>query len=140
MAIKKRGLEQVGLFDTSRGRKGNVLASGGDGEMFQRIMASGFKVVFPGKSCVHHKVESVRLTKRYFSRCRFQISRNITQSREFTGGRRLLNIPLYVFPQFLRAIGRMAWGHLTQPRDEAFNREIIVFHFLGLIQGLYRAR
>lgn len=111
MAIKKMVLAQVGLLDTGRGRKSNVLASGEDGEMFQRIMASGF-----------------------------QASRNIAQSRGLTGGRRLLNIPLYVFPQLLRAIGRMVWGHLTQPRDEAFNREIVVFHFPGLIQGLYRVR
>jgi hypothetical protein len=34
----------------------------------------------------------------------------------------------------------MMWGHITQPRDEAFNREIVVFHFLGLMQGLYRSR
>lgn len=104
-------LAQAGLFDTGRGRMSNVLTSGEDGEMFHRIMASGF-----------------------------QASRNIAQSRELTGGRRLLNVPLYIFPQLLRAIGRMVWGHLTQPRDEAFHREIIVFHFLGLIQGLYRAR
>jgi hypothetical protein len=40
----------------------------------------------------------------------------------------------------MHAVMRMAWGRLLQPRDEAFNREIIVFHFLGLIQGLYRGR
>lgn len=35
---------------------------------------------------------------------------------------------------------RMLWGHMTQPRDEAFNREMVVCHFLGLMQGLYRLR
>lgn len=108
---QENGLAQVSLFDTGRGRKSSVLASGADGGMFQRIMAS-----------------------------RFQASSNIAQSRGLTRGHRLLNIPLYVFPLILRAIGRMVWGHLTQPRDEAFNREIVFFHFLGLIQGLYRAR
>jgi len=80
------------------------------------------------------------VTKRYFRRWRFQTSRNIAQSRGMEGDRRLFNIPLYIFPQLLRAILRMLWAHLTLPRDEAFSREIIVFHFLGLIQGLYRAR
>lgn len=140
MAIKKAVFDKIGLFDTNRGRKGKLLASGEDGEMFERILAGGHKAVFLGQSRVHHKVEAFRLTKRYFRRWRFQTSRNIAQSKGLTGGRRLLNIPLYVFPQLLRAIGRMVWGHLTKPRDEAFNREIIVFHFLGLIQGLYRAR
>lgn len=140
MAVRKQVFDQVGLFDTNRGRKGNVLASGEDGEMFERILGAGLKAVFLGKSRVHHKVESFRLTKRYFRRWRFQTSRNIAQSRGLTGERRLFNIPLYVFPQFMRAIMRMLWGYATQPRDEAFNREIVVYHFLGLMQGLYRSR
>ncbi len=140
MAIRKALFDKVGLFDTSRGRKGKVLASGEDGEMFERILAAGYKAVFLGQSRVHHKVEAFRLTKRYFRRWRFQTSRNIAQSQGLAGDRRLFNIPLFVFPQLMRAVMRMAWGRLTQPRDEAFNREIIVFHFLGLIQGLYRAR
>lgn len=140
MAIRKAVFDRVGLFDTSRGRKGKVLASGEDGEMFERILAAGHKAVFLGQSRVHHKVEAFRLTKRYFRRWRFQTSRNIAQSRGLAGDRRFLNIPLFVFPQLLRAVMRMIWGHLTQPRDEAFNREIVVFHFLGLIQGLYRTR
>lgn len=140
MAFRRNVFEKVGGFDTSRGRKGNVLASGEDGELFERILAAGFKAVFLGQSRVHHKVESFRLTKRYFRRWRFQTSRNIAQSKDMTGERRLLNIPLYVFPQFLRAVARMLWGHVTQPRDEAFNREMVVCHFLGLMQGLYRSR
>lgn len=140
MVVKKCVFDQVGLFDTSRGRKGKVLASGEDGELFERILGAGFKAVFLGKSRVHHKVEAFRLTKSYFRRWRFQTSRNIAQSRGLSGERRLFNIPLYIFPQLLRAIGRMLWGYMTQPRDEAFNREIVVYHFLGLIQGLYRAR
>jgi len=140
MALRKAVFDKVGLFDTNRGRKGKVLASGEDGEMFERILAVGFKAVFLGQSRVHHKVEAFRVTKRYFRRWRFQTSRNIAQSRGMEGDRRLFNIPLYIFPQLLRAILRMLWAHLTLPRDEAFNREIIVFHFLGLMQGLYRAR
>ena len=140
MAFKKSVFEKVGQFDTSRGRKGKILASGEDGEMFERILGAGLKAVFLGKSRVHHKVEASRMTKRYFRNWRFQTSRNIVQSRGLVGNRRLFNIPLYVFPQFLRAIARMLWGRMTQPRDEAFNREIIVCHFLGLMQGLYRSR
>jgi len=140
MAFRRRVFERVGTFDTTRGRKGAVLASGEDGEMFERILAAGLKVVFLGRSRVHHKVESFRTTKRYFRRWRFQSSCNIAQSRGMEGDRRLFNVPLYVFPQLLRAVGRMLSGHLTEPADEAFHREIIVSHFLGLIQGLYRSR
>ncbi len=140
MAFRKDIFDSVSLFDTTRGRKGAVLASGEDGEMFERILAAGLKVVFLGTSRVHHKVESFRVTKRYFRRWRFQTSRNIAQSRGMEGNRRLFNVPLYVYPQLLRAAGRLVWGHLTKPRDEAFNREIVLFHFLGLVQGLFRSR
>ena len=140
MAFCRRVFERVGTFDTTRGRKGAVLASGEDGEMFERILAAGMKVVFLGRSRVHHKVEGFRTTKRYFRRWRFQTSCNIAQSRGMEGERRLCNVPLYVFPQLLRAVGRMLSGRLTKPADEAFHREIIVAHFLGLIQGLYRSR
>jgi len=140
MAIKRGVFDKVGLFDTNRGRKGKVLASGEDGELFERILAVPCKVVFLGQSRVHHKVESFRLTKRYFRRWRFETSRNIAQSRGVVGERRVANIPLYLFPQLFRATLRMVWGRLTQPRDEAFNRVIVVFHFLGLMQGLYRSR
>lgn len=140
MAFRRNAFDRVGLFDTSRGRKGAVLASGEDGEMFERILAARMKVMFLGRSRVHHKVESFRTTKRYFRRWRFQTSRNIAQSRGTAGDRRLFNVPLYVYPQLLRAIGRMVWSRFAQPADEAFNREIVVFHFLGLMQGLYRSR
>jgi glucosyl-dolichyl phosphate glucuronosyltransferase len=140
MAFRRSVFERVGPFDTSRGRKGKVLASGEDGEMFERILAAGLKLVFLGGSRVHHKVESFRLTKRYFRRWRFQTSRNIAQSQGLDGARRLFNVPLYIYPQLLRACGRMVWGHMTAPRDEAFNREIVVVHFLGLIRGLAGSR
>lgn len=140
MAFHKKVFEQLGLFDTSRGRKGKVLASGEDSEMFERILVAGFKVAFIGNSRVHHKVESFRLTKRYFRRWRMQTSRNLAISRGVPGARRLCNIPLYLFPQFLRALARAFAGKLTQPPDEAFNREMVVCHFLGTFAGLWHVR
>ncbi|MDF1582306.1 MAG: glycosyltransferase [Methyloprofundus sp.] len=140
MAFKKNVFEKVGLFDTSRGRKGAVLASGEDGEMFERILKAGLKSMFLGQSRVHHKVESFRVTKGYFRRWRYQSSLNIAVSQGLVGERRLFNVPLYVFPQLLRAITRMLWGKITQASDEAFNREIVVFHFLGTMHGLLQSR
>lgn len=140
MAFNKTVFEQVGLFDTSRGRKGNVLASGEDGEMFERILASGMKVMYFPDARVHHKIEAFRTEKTYFRRWRNQTSFNLAQSRGLTGERRLLGIPLYIFPQFLRAIRNAILARFTQPEDEAFNREMIVWHFIGTIRGLFLAR
>lgn len=140
MAFRKKIFERLGLFDVNRGRKADVLASGEDGEMFERILAAGYKAVFLGQSRVHHKVEAFRLTKRYFRRWRMQTSRNLAMSRAIPGNRRLFNIPLYLFPQFFRALVRALAGKITQPPDEAFNREMVVCHFLGTFAGLLETR
>lgn len=140
MAFRRDVFDLVGMFDTTWGRKGKVLASGEDGELFERIFANGLKVVFLGNSRVHHKVESFRLNKRYFRRWRIQASKNLAVSRGMSGERREFNIPLYLFPQFLRAIINAIVGRFTQPCDEAFNREVIVCHFLGTFLGLWESR
>ncbi len=140
MAFRKNVFEKVGLFDTNRGRKGKALASGEDGELFERILQAGLKAVFLGQSRVHHKVESFRLTKQYIRRWRFQSSKNIAESRGLTGERRVLNIPLYIFPQLFRAVGRTIWGYFVLPADKAFHNEVIVCHFLGLMRGLFQSR
>lgn len=139
MAFRREVFDRVGPFDTSRGRKGAVLASGEDGEMFERILAAGMKVMFLGGSRVHHKVEAFRTTKRYFRRWRIHTSRNLAISRGVPGERRVANVPLYLFPQAARAAWRVVQGHVTGPSDEAFNREIVLCHFIGTFLGLWRS-
>lgn len=140
MAFRRYVFDQVGMFDADRGRKGKVLASGEDGEMFERILGAGLKAVFLGKSRVHHKVEAFRTTKSYLRRWRLQTSRNLAVARGVPGDRRLFNIPAYIVFQFFRAVARAIGARFTQPGDEAFNREMIVCHFLGTFQGLWQSR
>lgn len=140
MAFRREVFEQVGLFDVTRGRTGNLLAGGEEIDMFERLLASGGKVMFLGGARVHHRIEAFRATKRYMRRWRFQSSRNIAQSRGVPGSRRLLGVPLYVLPQLVRACKSALIGALTLPSDEAFHREMIVWHFLGLISGLVISR
>jgi len=140
MVVKKAVFDRVGGFDSGRGRSGKSLASGEDGELFERILSAGMKAVFLGRSRVHHKVEAFRCNKSYMRRWRYQSSRNLAISKGLPGSNRVFNIPLYLFPQLLRACGRVLSGKLGQPADEAFFREIIVAHFLGTLNGLYRAR
>jgi GT2 family glycosyltransferase len=140
MAIKRNVIERVGPFDTSRGRNGKVLASGEDGEMFERIIKAGFKVIFLGGARVHHKVEAFRLEKRYFRRWRYQTSRNIAITQDFPGTNRILNVPLYLVPQLLRALWRGASSRLSLPADRAFAQELLIFHFLGIVAGLLARR
>ncbi len=140
MAFKKNVFEKVGLFDTCRGRKGTTLASGEDGEMFERILNAGLKVIFLGNARVHHKVEAFRLKKSYFLRWRMQTSKNLAISQGVPGERRICNIPLYLLPQLARACLRALAAKVTKPKDEAFYQYMIVFHFIGLMAGLWQTK
>jgi glycosyltransferase involved in cell wall biosynthesis len=140
MAFRREVFDRLGAFDVNRGRKGNVLASGEDGEMFQRILDAGGKVMFFGDARVHHTVESFRLTKRYFRLWRYQTSRNLAQTRGFPGRRRVFGVPPYLVGQLLRSVARAAAARLTAPADEAFFKEMLVWHFLGAMEGLWRSR
>jgi glycosyltransferase involved in cell wall biosynthesis len=140
MAFRRHVFARFGGFNTALGRNGSVLASGEDGEFFQRILARGAKVMFFGDARVHHRVESFRLTKRYFRRWRYQTSRNRAERLDFPGERRLFGVPLYLGPQLLRAVARAVFARFSAPADEAFFREIIAWHFLGSIEGLWRRR
>lgn len=136
MAFRCTVFKKYGRFDVTRGRKGNVLSSGEDGELFERLLSGGAMVMYFGDAKVRHRVEGFRVTKRYFRRWRYETSRNIALSRGFPGARRLWGIPLYFFPQLARAVINALKAQFTQPRDEAFYREIIVWHFLGVMSGL----
>lgn len=140
MAFRSDVFTQLGKFDTSRGRIGQVLASGEDGEMFERIISAGKKVMYFPSARVHHKIESFRIRKRYFRKWRYQTSFNLAQSKGVDGDHRILGIPYYIFPQLLRAISNTIISKLTKQPDESFNREIIVWHFFGMISGLFQSR
>lgn len=137
MAFRREVFEKIGVFDTNRGRKGNVLASGEDGDMFERTLNAGFSVMWLPNARVHHKVEAFRVEKRYFRRWRYQTSRNLAHARGMPGERRLFGVPLYLFPQTLRAAWNWLQAKVSAPADEAFQREIILFHFLGTLSGLW---
>lgn len=140
MAFRREVFERFGRFDVTRGRTGAVLASGEDGELFDRIISAGEKVMFFGDARVHHAVESFRLTRRYFRRWRRQTSRNLAQTRGFPGEKRVFGVPPYLLAQLLRAGWRAMVARLREPADEAFYKEIIVWHFVGAIEGLWRSR
>jgi hypothetical protein len=91
--------------------------------------------VYLPEARVHHNVEAFRVTKRYFRRWRYQNSRNIAQACGVPGKFRILNVPTYLFGQLARALVRSIAAHFAAPPDEAFFREIIVWHLLGLITG-----
>lgn len=138
MGFRREAFAKYGYFDITRGRKGTNLASGEDGEFFQRMINAGERIYYFPDSRVQHKVESFRLKKNYFRRWRYQSSKNIAQSVGVKGERLLMGIPLYIYRQFFTSVNRAILSKLLDKADESFHREMIVCHFLGVMSGLYQ--
>ena len=136
MAFRKTMFTKYGLFDTQKGRKGNILAGGEDSEMFARIIQADCSVYYFPDTKVTHKVEAFRVKKNYFRRWRFQCSKNSAMTSEFEGSRRIFGIPLYFIHQTVRAIIKSLYYLIAKPQDVAFRQEMIVWHFFGLIAGI----
>lgn len=138
LAFARRIFDSVGLFDPQLGRKGNVLAGGEEIDVLMRIVEAGGRVMYLPQATVQHKVEAFRLSKRYFRRWRYQCSLNEAAAWPNASGRQIAGVPLYLFPQFVRAVWKSLAMRVTRPADEAFRQEMIVWHFMGLMRGLAR--
>jgi len=138
MAFRKSIFSAYGLFDTHKGRKGNILAGGEDIEMFERIIHAQCPVFYFPNIKVAHKVEAFRTKKNYFRRWRFQCSKNIAMEWNHESSRNLFGVPFYLINQTIKSIIKSFMYLLTMPKDIAFRQEMIVWHFLGLIAGILR--
>ena len=136
MAFRKLMFSKYGLFDTQKGRKGNILAGGEDIEMFERIIHANCSVYYFPSIKVTHKVETFRIKKNYFRRWRFQCSKNIAMTSSFESSRCIFGIPLYLINQTTKTIIKSFYYLITMPQDIAFRQEMIVWHFWGLIAGI----
>lgn len=140
MGFRRSVFERIGVFDSNLGRKGRLLASGEETDLFKRLVAGGGKIMYDPRARVHHHIEAFRTKKQYFRRWRFQTSYNEVQHFEIPGKRRIFGIPLYLFPQLFKATLKALVGRLHLPSDKAFFYEIIFCHYLGYICGLYHIR
>jgi glucosyl-dolichyl phosphate glucuronosyltransferase len=140
MIFRKSIFSRFGLFDTQKGRKGNILAGGEDIEIFERIINANCSVYYFPNIKVVHKVEAFRTKKNYFRRWRFQCSKNIALTSTFESSRKFLGIPFYLINQTSKAIIKSCFYLVTKSQDIAFRQEMIVWHFFGLIAGILYSR
>jgi glycosyltransferase involved in cell wall biosynthesis len=136
MGFRRSVFDRLGGFDPQLGRKGSATIGGEEWDLFTRLIASGGKVMYFPAARVHHKVPGNRATKAYFRRWRYEESRNQAVVYGFDGDRLILGVPAYIFKQTLNAAWIALKAKFSGPEDNAFHREMIVWHFLGTISGL----
>jgi glycosyltransferase involved in cell wall biosynthesis len=66
MSFRRAALDDVGAFDPSLGRLGDVLAAGEEFELMHRMFRRGWRAVYNPRALVLHVVPPERLRPRYF--------------------------------------------------------------------------
>ena len=74
-SVRRRALEQVGLFDTRLGPIGSSPRLADETELCWRIQEAGGAVYYCGTAAVTHIVPETRLTKRYFRKRAYWVGR-----------------------------------------------------------------
>lgn len=65
MGFKKSVFDQIGVFDTALGRKGESLNAGEEKELFRRIRSASMEIYYLPDAFLYHRVDSSRLTVNY---------------------------------------------------------------------------
>jgi len=146
MSFHRRVVERIGLFDPKLGRKGEgrkrgELFKGAETDYFHRLAVRGDARIFyePG-AIVFHRVQPHQLRQRYFLTIHF----NAGYQKAFYDARglrrRMFGVPLFLYAQLTRAVGRYVGLLVTRGPSQAFRQLMTVGHFLGTMAGYRNAR
>jgi GT2 family glycosyltransferase len=76
MTYKKSALEEIGMFDTDLGRKGNSGEASEEKDVFLKLFNKGYKVFYLPNIPVEHIIESSRLEYPYIQKISAGIGRS----------------------------------------------------------------
>jgi glycosyltransferase involved in cell wall biosynthesis len=155
MAMRRAAIERVGGFDTRIGRKAGTLLGQEVREWCLRARAAGLTGFYVPDIVVEHVIPRERLTKRYFRRWFYWrgISRAMLYAEtgldmekpelsalDFSRVPHLAGVPRYMFRSALLALADSAAATLRGNRPEAFERELWLWFFAGVIRRRWQDR
>ncbi|MGO9444355.1 MAG: glycosyltransferase family 2 protein [Thiobacillaceae bacterium] len=133
--FRKATFERIGRFDIGLGRRGTANIGGEDTEIYRRLLTAQLKVWWVPESVIYHRIESVKLRRRYFLDLHFHQGR---MEGVRTRGTRSCMPPKYLFGQLYRAV-RAAWTQRRhQGSDYSLRLEMNFAYFVGYILGWTR--
>ncbi|MCI1193143.1 glycosyltransferase [Calidifontimicrobium sp. SYSU G02091] len=124
--------EQVGGFDSMLGRKGRDNTGGEEVDFYRRLLNAGLKVWWTPEAMIYHRIQAVKLTKRYFYDLHYRMGR-MEAIRKRGDASRIP--PRYIFGQLLRAIAAVVAQRWEQGPDATVRKEMNVAYFYGQIHG-----
>jgi glycosyltransferase involved in cell wall biosynthesis len=146
VAYRRGVFGTAGLFDGRLGRVAGTLRNQAQREWHLRARAAGARGFYLPQMVVDHIVAADRLEKQYFRRWFYWhgISRALLcrnggldveepESMTHSGERRLLGLPLSVYPKALRSARSLVW-HSIRRDASAFEYELWLWFFAGLLR------
>lgn len=128
--FRKAVIDRVGGFDATLGRKGTDNTGGEEVDFYRRLLSAGYKVWWTPEAVIYHRIQAVKLSRRYF------LDLHFCQGRMEGSRQRGLSIripPIYLLPQLWRAIHAAVARRLHQGRDHSLRLEMNVAYFMGFI-------
>ena len=90
-AYRANVFEQVGLFNTALGRKGNGLMGSEEKDIFDKMKAQGMRFMYLPKMILHHIIPQKKLERDYFDRLTLQIGQSERQRTLAIGKGKYIN-------------------------------------------------
>ncbi len=146
MSFNRRVVEKIGLFNPKLGRKGEgrkrgELFKGAETDYFHRLAAtSDARIFYEPSAIVFHRVLPHQLEQKYFLTIHYNAGFQQALFDEHGFGRRLLGVPLFLYPQFARAVGKYLALLFTRGPNHSFRQLMTVGHFVGAMAGYRKAR
>jgi len=130
--FRKTVFETIGRFDDSLGRKGKNNTGGEDTEIYRRMIETGLIVRWIPDAIIYHRIQASKLKKSYFLDLHFRQGRMEGYRKR---GRQSRIPPLYLIPQFGRAVSAALSQRFRFGRDFSLRKEMNVAYFAGYITG-----
>ena len=155
MAMRREAVERVGGFDTHIGRKAGTLLGQEVREWCMRATAAGLVGYYIPAMVVQHLIPRDRLTKRYFRRWFYWrgISRAMMYARtgrdmeapeqsrlDFSSVAHIAGVPRYLYRSAVVAIRDAIKATMRRDRVTAFERELWLWMFAGIIAQRWKDR
>ncbi len=145
MAFDRRIVDKVGMFNPKVGRRGSGqkrrgLFKGAETDYFHRLAKAHGRIYYQPDAIVYHRVLPFQLTKKYFRTIHFNAGFQKAYFDDEPYARLFVGVPLFMYAQFVRSIGRYFSQLVTKGPDWAFRQQMTVGHFLGMLNGYIKSR
>lgn len=134
-AFHRQTVLEVGGFDGSLGRRGEIQSGGEDTDLYRRLVELNEPVYWAPQAIIHHRIEPWKLRRTYFLQLHYRQGKMEGARNRGSRGR---IPPGYLLLQLFRAYGRAVAQRVKQGAVHSLRREMNAAYFTGYVVGWVR--